>query len=79
MSNKAIRLENVDDDKMVPVIKLIRAVAGFSLRDAKQITDRTPSIIYPIFSDLSSKELEKLFKEAGATVSFTYVYNKGTW
>jgi large subunit ribosomal protein L7/L12 len=55
-------------DKKINVIKVVRAVTGLGLKEAKSATEDTPSVIKEGVSKDEAEEIKKQFEEAGATV-----------
>jgi large subunit ribosomal protein L7/L12 len=55
-------------DKKINVIKVVRAVTGLGLKEAKAATEDTPSVIKEAASKEEAEEIKKQFEEAGATV-----------
>ncbi len=55
-------------DKKINVIKVVRAVTGLGLKEAKAATEETPSVIKEGVSKEEAEEIKKQFEEAGATV-----------
>ncbi len=54
--------------KKINVIKVVRAVTGLGLKEAKAAVEDTPSVIKEGVSKEEAEELKKQFEEAGATV-----------
>jgi large subunit ribosomal protein L7/L12 len=54
--------------KKINVIKVIRAVTGLGLKEAKAAAEETPSVIKEGASKEEAEEIKKQFEEAGATV-----------
>ena len=54
--------------KKINVIKVVRAVTGLGLKEAKGATEDTPSVIKEGVSKEEAEEIKKQFEEAGATV-----------
>ncbi len=55
-------------DKKINVIKVVRAVTGLGLKEAKAAAEETPSVIKEGVSKEEAEEIKKQFEEAGATV-----------
>jgi len=55
-------------DKKINVIKVVRAVTGLGLKEAKAAAEDTPSVIKEGVSKEEAEEIKKQFEEAGATV-----------
>ena len=57
-------------DKKINVIKVIRTITSLGLKEAKELADNAPSIIYEgIISEDKLDDIKKQLEEAGATVS----------
>jgi len=54
--------------KKINVIKVVRAVTGLGLKEAKSAAEDTPSVIKEGVSKEEAEEIKKQFEEAGATV-----------
>lgn len=54
-------------DKKINVIKVVREVTGLGLKEAKDATENTPSVIKEGASKEDAEEIKKKFEEAGAT------------
>ncbi len=54
--------------KKINVIKVVRAVTGLGLKEAKAAVEETPSVIKEAVSKEEAEELKKQFEEAGAKV-----------
>ncbi len=54
--------------KKINVIKVVRAVTGLGLKEAKAAVEEVPSVIKEGVSKEEAEELKKQFEEAGATV-----------
>jgi len=54
--------------KKINVIKVVRAVTGLGLKEAKAAVEDTPTVIKEGVSKEEAEELKKQFEEAGATV-----------
>ena len=55
-------------DKKVNVIKAVRGITGFGLKEAKDMVDGAPSTIKEAASKDDAEEAKKQLEEAGATV-----------
>ena len=55
-------------DKKINVIKVVRAVTGLGLKEAKDMVDGAPSTIKEAATKDEAEELKKQLEEAGATV-----------
>ncbi|KIM08626.1 MAG: 50S ribosomal protein L7 [Sulfurovum sp. PC08-66] len=54
--------------KKINVIKVVRAVTGLGLKEAKTATEETPSVIKEGVSKDEAENIKKQFEEAGAKV-----------
>ena len=54
--------------KKINVIKVVRAVTGLGLKEAKAAVEETPTTIKEGVSKEEAEELKKQFEEAGASV-----------
>jgi len=54
--------------KKINVIKVVRAVTGLGLKEAKAAVEEVPTVIKEAVSKEEAEELKKQFEEAGATV-----------
>ena len=55
-------------DKKVNVIKVVRAVTGLGLKEAKALVDEAPSSIKEGVAKDEAEDIKKQLEEAGATV-----------
>jgi large subunit ribosomal protein L7/L12 len=55
-------------DKKVNVIKVVRAVTGLGLKEAKGLVDEAPSAIKEGASKAEAEDIKKQLEEAGGTV-----------
>jgi len=54
--------------KKINVIKVVRAITGLGLKEAKAAAEDTPSVIKEGASKEEAEEIKKQFEEAGAAV-----------
>jgi len=54
--------------KKINVIKVVRAVTGLGLKEAKAAAEETPSVIKEAVAKEEAEEIKKQFEEAGAKV-----------
>jgi len=52
----------------INVIKAIRAITGLGLKEAKEMTEKTPAIVKEAVSKEEAESVKKQLEEAGATV-----------
>lgn len=55
-------------DKKINVIKAVRAITGLGLKEAKDVTEGTPSVIKEGVNKADAEETKKQLEEAGAKV-----------
>jgi large subunit ribosomal protein L7/L12 len=55
-------------DKKINVIKVVRAVTGLGLKEAKDLVDGAPQTVKEAMPKAEAEALKKQFEEAGATV-----------
>ncbi|PLX78892.1 MAG: 50S ribosomal protein L7/L12 [Desulfuromonas sp.] len=55
-------------DKKINVIKVVRAITGLGLKDAKDMVDGAPNTIKEAASKDEAADIKKQLEEAGATV-----------
>jgi large subunit ribosomal protein L7/L12 len=60
-------LTNVGDKK-IQVIKVVRAITGLGLKEAKDLVDTAPKPVKENVSDEEAKDIKAKLEEAGATV-----------
>jgi large subunit ribosomal protein L7/L12 len=54
-------------DKKINAIKVMRAVTGLGLKEAKTAVEETPSVVKEAVSKAEAEDIKKQFEEAGAT------------
>jgi large subunit ribosomal protein L7/L12 len=55
-------------DKKIQVIKVVRAITGLGLKEAKDLVDGAPSTVKEKVSKEEAEKIKKELEEAGATV-----------
>ncbi len=55
-------------DKKINVIKVVRAITGLGLKEAKEMVDGAPSTVKEAVSKDEAEDLKKQLEEAGASV-----------
>jgi large subunit ribosomal protein L7/L12 len=55
-------------EKKVNVIKVVRAITGLGLKEAKALVDEAPSSVKEAVSKAEAEDIKKQLEEAGATV-----------
>ena len=56
-------------EKKINVIKVIRTITALGLKEAKDLTDKAPSIVKEVVPKAEAEEIKKQLEEAGATVT----------
>lgn len=62
-------LEEVPADKKIAVLKVVRAMTGLGLKEAKEIVESTPKAIKEAIAKEAAEEAKKELEGAGAKVS----------
>ena len=55
-------------DKKIQVIKVVRAVTGLGLKEAKDLVDGAPKVVKEGVSKQEAEDIKKKFAEVGATI-----------
>ncbi len=55
-------------EKKVNAIKVVRAITGLGLKEAKEMVDNAPSVVKEAASKTEAEDLKKQLEEAGASV-----------
>ena len=55
-------------EKKVQVIKVVRAITGLGLKEAKELVDSAPNTVKEAVAKDEAEDLKKQIEEAGATV-----------
>ena len=55
-------------DKKIQVIKVVRAITGLGLKEAKELVDSAPKAVKEGVEKAEAEEAKKQIEEAGATV-----------
>lgn len=55
-------------EKKINVIKVVRALTGLGLKEAKDAVEQTPSVLKEGVSKADAEDMKKQLEEAGATV-----------
>lgn len=61
-------MTKVDRRRMVTVIKVVRAITGLGLKEAKEMVENVPTTIVKSVSDTKAREIAEQLKGAGASV-----------
>ncbi len=57
-----------DGGKKVPVIKVVRAITGLGLKDAKTAVESVPTVVKEAVTKAEAEEIKAQLEEAGAQV-----------
>ena len=55
-------------EKKVQVIKVVRAITGLGLKEAKDVVDGAPGTVKEAVAKAEAEDIKKQLEEAGATV-----------
>ena len=55
-------------EKKVNAIKVVRAITGLGLKEAKALVDEAPSVVKEATTKIDAEEIKKQLEEAGASV-----------
>jgi len=64
-----VTLEKVSEDKKIAIIKVVRAVTGLGLKEAKEIVEASPKLIKERVPKVEAEDIAKKVKEAGGEAS----------
>jgi large subunit ribosomal protein L7/L12 len=62
-------LEDAPKDKKIGILKVVRAITGLGLKEAKDVVDTTPKTIKEGASKDDAENIKKQLEEAGAKVT----------
>ncbi|NES84288.1 MAG: 50S ribosomal protein L7/L12 [Moorea sp. SIO2B7] len=62
-------LEEVPGDKKIAILKVVRAITGLGLKEAKDVVESAPKAIQEAVAKETAEETKKKLEEAGAKVS----------
>ena len=62
-------LEEVPSDKKIAILKVVRAITGLGLKEAKDMVESAPKPIKEAVATEEAEEVKKKLEEAGAKVS----------
>jgi large subunit ribosomal protein L7/L12 len=62
-------LEEAPKDKKIGILKVVRAITGLGLKEAKDVVDATPKTIKEGATKEDAENIKKQLEEAGAKVS----------
>jgi len=63
-----ITLTEVPADKKIAILKIVRTITGFGLKESKDIVDNVPKILKEGISKEESEKIKKELEEAGGKV-----------
>lgn len=61
-------LEEVDGSKKIAILKVVRALTGLGLKEAKELVESTPKVVKEGTSKEDAEEIKVKLEEAGAKV-----------
>nr|YP_011006960.1 50S ribosomal protein L12 [Phaeostrophion irregulare]WAM64247.1 50S ribosomal protein L12 [Phaeostrophion irregulare] len=64
-----LSLDEVPKDKKISILKVVRTVTEFGLKEAKEVVENTPKILKEGLTKAAAEEAKKLLEDAGATVT----------
>jgi large subunit ribosomal protein L7/L12 len=62
-------LEDVPADKKIAILKVVRALTGLGLKEAKDLVESTPKAVKEAIAKDAAEDTKKQLEEAGAKVS----------
>ncbi|MEB3275264.1 MAG: 50S ribosomal protein L7/L12 [Prochlorothrix sp.] len=62
-------LEEVPADKKIAVLKVVRAITGLGLKEAKELVEAAPKALKEAVAKDAAEDMKKQLEEAGAKVS----------
>lgn len=62
-------LEDVDTSKKIAVLKVVRALTGLGLKEAKELVESAPKVLKEATSKEDAEEIKGKLEEAGAKVA----------
>ncbi|MGA1265270.1 MAG: 50S ribosomal protein L7/L12 [Prochlorothrix sp.] len=62
-------LEDVPADKKIAVLKVVRALTGLGLKEAKELVESAPKALKEAIAKDAAEDMKKQLEEAGAKVS----------
>lgn len=66
-----VMLEEVPADKKIAVLKVVRALTGLGLKEAKELVESTPKVIQESLGKEAAEDAKKQIEDAGGKVSLT--------
>jgi large subunit ribosomal protein L7/L12 len=64
-----VNLDEVPADKKIPVLKVVRALTGLGLKEAKELVESAPKVIQTNLTKDAAEDAKKQIEEAGGKVS----------
>ena len=62
-------LETVPADKKIAILKVVRAVTGLGLKEAKDLVESAPKTVKAALPKSEAEDIKKQLETAGATVN----------
>jgi len=66
-----VMLNEVPADKKIAVLKVVRALTGLGLKEAKELVESTPKMVQEGLGKDAAEDAKKQIEEAGGKVSLT--------
>jgi large subunit ribosomal protein L7/L12 len=66
-----VMLEEVPAEKKIAVLKVVRALTGLGLKEAKELVESTPKVIQESLGKEAAEDAKKQIEDAGGKVSLT--------
>ena len=66
-----VMLEEVPADKKIAVLKVVRALTGLGLKEAKELVESAPKVIQESLGKEAAEDAKKQIEDAGGKVSLT--------
>ena len=64
-----VSLDEVPSDKKIAVLKVVRAITGLGLKEAKELVESVPKVIQEAITKDAAENTKKQIEEAGGKVS----------
>lgn len=64
----AVSLEVVPPQKKIAILKVVRSLTGFGLKDAKSLVESAPKLLKESISKEDAEDMKKKLEDAGASV-----------
>ena len=62
-------LDEVPADKKIPILKVVRAITGLGLKDAKELVESAPKVLQEGIAKDTAEEAQKQITDAGGKAS----------